>query len=277
MTRLTSSDIGTISTRLQEYDAELLAKTGLTLRGIACRCRGMSEAAFIQRAASAPLAVVPITAGEGIISGFSDTVCAILLHLGLKATVTSETDTTGFSRAIEDGAEGIFMSDDHRFIAYNTKTRAIVDNVEATGQAFATALDLMAEGGLKGQEVIVLGCGPVGAAAARKLLALQARVAVFDIDPAKARLLQQSTTAGNESLTLVDSRDALRTYRYMLDATPVAGAIPDEYLTDQKVVAAPGVPLGLSATAAGRLNAQLIHDKLELGVAAMAAALFAKD
>lgn len=224
-------------------DAELLTKTGMSLRGIACCCCGITEASLINRAASVTLAVVPITAGEGIITGFSDTVCAILLHLGFMATVTSDTDTTGFSKAIEDGAYGIFMSDDHRFIAYNTQKRMIVDNAEATGRAFATALNLMAEGSIQGKDVVVLGCGPVGRAAAQKLLELQANVSVFDTAREKAGFLKNSTAPISESITILNSRDALKSYRYILDATPAADAIPDEYLTDKTFVSAPGYPL----------------------------------
>lgn len=277
MTRLNTSDISTISSRLKQYDAELLAKTGMSLRGIACYCCGITEASLTNRAASATLAVVPITAGEGIITGFSDTVCAILLHLGFMATVMSDTDTTGFSKAIENGAYGIFMSDDHRFIAYNTQKRMIVDNAKATGRAFATALDLMAEGSIQGKDVVVLGFGPVGKAAAQKLLELQANVSVFDSAPEKAGVLKNSTAPRGESITILNSRDALKSYRYILDATPATDALLDEYLTEKTFVSAPGVPLGLSASAAHSLSKHLIHDKLELGVATMAVTLFAKD
>jgi len=275
LTRLKHDDIRSIATALEDYDRALRSKTGRTLRGIACRCCNISESLFIRRASSFTLSVVPVTAGAGIITSFSDTLCAILRHLGFSAKVTGQTDTAGLAEALENQADGIFMADDNRFIAFNTLTRAVADNSEATGRVFATALDLMTEGGSREKDVLVLGCGPVGRAAALKLLELGARVSLFDIAPEKAWLLRDSSGEKSKIQIMQSIDEALGSHRLIVDATPTAGSIPDSYLTDTTIVSAPGVPLGLSSDAAKRLGARLIHDKLELGVAAMAASLLA--
>jgi len=275
LTRLKLDDIRSIAAKIKDYDEELRSKTGKTLRGIACSCFDISESLFIRRASSFTLSVVPVTAGEGLITAFSDTVCAILRHLGFTATVTEQSDTAGLAEALENHTDGVFMSDDNRFIAFNMLTRAVADNSEATGKVFATALDLMAEGGIRNKDALVLGCGPVGTAAALKLLELGAMVSLFDTSPEKARLLRDSSGNKQKIHLMKSIDDALRTHRLVLDATPVADTIPYSYVTDATIVAAPGVPLGLSSDAAKRLGARLIHDKLELGVAAMAASLLA--
>ena len=49
---------------------------------------------------------------------------------------------------------------------------------------------------------------------------------------------------------------------------------PDEMILDQMIVAAPGVPLGITKKGCQILENRLLHDKLELGVAGMAISLF---
>lgn len=73
MTRLQSGDIAEISVRLNEYDEELLAKTGCTLRGLACYAVGLDEEEIAAELADVRIGVVPIRWGQGVIEGFSET------------------------------------------------------------------------------------------------------------------------------------------------------------------------------------------------------------
>ncbi|MCD4720593.1 MAG: 3-methylornithyl-N6-L-lysine dehydrogenase PylD [Desulfobacula sp.] len=276
MTRLKTSDISNISSRLQTYNRELLIKTGRTLLGIACHAYGKDEIRIKHRIKSFSIHVVPVTAGQGIITDFSETVTAILQFLGFNALVSDKPDTSGVALAFENKADAIMMADDHRFVGINLKTRSVADNSEATGRVFAAALDLMAKE-IKDREVLVLGCGPVGESAARTLLSSGAQVALCDIYLPAARLLKERLClypGGNKIVIEEDVNIALSSYRYIIEATPSADTIPDELISDHTqpllLVAAPGVPLGISNNGCKILKDRLIYDKLELGVAAMA-------
>ena len=66
---------------------------------------------------------------------------------------------------------------------------------------------------------------------------------------------------------------ALSKYGYVLEATPSPDTIHDKLILDRMLVAAPGVPLGISENGCQIMKDRLVHDKLELGVAAMAISL----
>jgi len=216
--------------------------------------------------------VVPTTAGQGIISDFSETVCAIFQFLGIAAEVTAKYDTEGIALAFERGADAIFMADDHRFVGLNLHSRSVVDNAEATGRVYSGALDLMA-GGLQDRDVLVLGCGPVGAAATHSLLSFGARVVLHDLSyPAALSVLKRFKGKSNIAIEQ-DLLKALTKYRFVVDATPSGKIIPDDRISGDSFVAAPGVPLGISKKGRMLLKHHLIHDKLELGVTAMAVSL----
>lgn len=276
MTRLKNGDICDIPLKLEQYNQELLYKTGRTLLGIACHAHGKDEYGMKNQIQSCSIHVVPIKAGRGIIKGFSETVAAILKFLGFKAIVTDSPDTSGIATAYEKKADAIMMADDHRFVGINLKNQFLIDNSTATGRVFVSALDLMTKG-IKNRKVLVLGCGPVGEAAAQTLLMFNARVSLFDIELSAARSLKKKLLnyPGSERILIEQNMNtALLNYCYIIEATPAAGTISDKVIKDQMIVAAPGVPLGISTNGCRILKNRFIHDKLELGVAAMAIAMF---
>jgi len=165
MTRLKSSDIGEIPSCLDAYDRDLMAITGRSLLGIASYACGVDETELLNKMNNFSIHVIPGTAGWGVISNFSETVCAILNFSGFNAQVSDQSDTAGFASAYEKKADAIMMADDNRFVGINLKTRMVVDNADMTGRVFAAALDLMT-GGVRDCPVLVMGCGPVGEAAA---------------------------------------------------------------------------------------------------------------
>ena len=95
----------------------------------------------------------------------AECVAAILGHLGCDAWVTAQPDVRGWQAAVAGGAEVIFAADDYRFVALNIRTGVCVDDDPATADGFVAALDAAA-GGVGGRNVLVLGLGPVGRAAA---------------------------------------------------------------------------------------------------------------
>jgi len=272
LTRLNSTDIHHISSQLKQYDQKLQLFTGRGLLGIASHSCNVDEAIMEQRAATFSFHIIPITTGQGIISNFSTTVCSILQFLGFKAEVAEESDITGLANSYKKAVDGIMMADDRLFIGLNLHTRSVVNNSGATGRVFSAALDLMT-GGLGGSRVLVLGCGPVGEAAAQNLLTLGARVVLYDINIAAAENIKEKFAEYGD-ITVTDSlHNSTARYKYIFEATPTTNSIPDELLSGDSYVVAPGVPLGLSAKGCEILNNRYIHDKLELGVAAMAVSL----
>jgi pyrrolysine biosynthesis protein PylD len=165
---------------MADYDAELAAKTGFSLRGIACWAAGIGEDEIQLMLDSVLIGIIPISSGEGIISGFCDAVKAIVSHLGCRAFITQAADVAGLVEAFEKNTDIIILSDDDRFVALHAKSRRIIDNAVATGEGFATGLNLMV-GGLMGRDVLVIGCGPVGCSAIEHLIRMGARVSVYDI------------------------------------------------------------------------------------------------
>jgi pyrrolysine biosynthesis protein PylD len=264
MTRLIKEDVEGIHSELDLYDAELIEKTGLSLRQVACAAAGISEKDVIQRSSVNKAAVIPITVGEGIIPSFSTAVQSIIQHLGFQAVVTTETDVAGIAEAIAHGANILFMADDLKFIALNIQTGTMADNGAATGKGFVAALNGLACG-LEGKEVLVLGAGPVGIGAVAFLKMLGAKPAVFDIDESKVEKLKDDTSIKLES----GLKRALAAYCYVIDATPQGGFIQLGDVHPDIKIACPGMPLGLSPLAYPSLKGGLIHDPLQIGVATM--------
>lgn len=266
MTRLASSDVEGIDQELSSYDAGLVHKTGLTLRQIAASAAGITEQELIDVTTPCRIAVVPITAGDGIIEYFAQSVCSIMAHLGCQVLITEETDVAGIAEGAAAGADILFLADDRRFLAINLRCGAVIDNGEATGKGFVAALDGMA-GGLRGKPVLVLGAGPVGRGAIAMLQEIGSRPAVYEIEADKAR----QATAKTGVVVERSLKEALIRYRYVVEATPQPSFIDLDDLQPDALVAAPGIPLGLTASAYAAMDDRVLHDPLQIGVAAMLA------
>lgn len=113
MTRLTSDDVCSIPYTIKDYDRSLKAKIGKSLRDLANYIADSQE--MDQAIMKSKAAVVPITAGLGIIEGFTETVAAILKHIGMDAFVTQKTDVAGFAEAFSKNADLLFAGDDYVF------------------------------------------------------------------------------------------------------------------------------------------------------------------
>ena len=279
MTRLTPADLRGIPAGLQDYDRELAARTGCTLRGLACRAAGTEERRLVELARDAPVAVVPLDAGQGVLPGFAEGVRAIAAHLGFPAQVTESPDAGGVAQAYRGGARILVTADESTYIAVNLRSLAVADNNRTTALGFVTALDLLA-GGLAAREVLVLGCGPVGREAARCLLEREARVSLCDLRPERARetaaelvaeLAAAAPAAAGRVRVEEDLEQALRRHRLLFDATPAPAFIRERHIGPDSRIAAPGVPLGLSAGALRAAGKRVVHDVLEIGTAVMLA------
>lgn len=266
MTRLRKNDIDTITENLSKYEAEFKKQTGKSLLEIAMSALNMKTPIRNVRTA-----VVPVTTGLGIIDGFSNTVCGILRYLGVDAFVTEKVDVGGMQEAYKKGAEMLFMADDDTCSCFSTLGNAYSDNGYATGIGFAAALvSSMKKRKAIGERVLVLGVGPVGRAAAEYLQKAGCEVWVHDINQVASRAFINT----HPGIEILYSPELKCEFDYILDATPVANVIGKQDVTEQTVIAAPGMPLGVEETAAS--IAQIIHNPLELGIITMYCECIAK-
>lgn len=261
MTRLVKKDIAELDKNLSHLDRLLEVATGKSLLEIGALAMGKALPLIPTR-----IAVVPITTGLGIIQGFSETVTAILVYLGADAFITEKTDVSGLQEAFFRGAEVVFMADDQAFSAFHFKNGIFSDNSVATGRGFAAALYLAAKAQAE-REVLVLGAGPVGQAAIEFLLEKNVLVVLGEIDQDKARACGEKYP----DIKIVADWTA-GVYQYIVEATPIPELIKAKNITDQSIIAAPGVPFGVAPGAAEKAD-QIIHNLLELGVATMLCAI----
>ena len=264
MTRLTETDVTTLTRDLEAFEARLLEATGLGLRDLALRTVTDDDRCVQLRGAR--IAAVPMSSGEGVIPGFSACVVATLLHLGCDAWMTTQPDVSGMQAAVAAGATILFLADDHRFIALNLTKACSVDDDPATADGYVTALEAAA-GGLEGREVLVLGLGPVGRAAVRRLASCGAKVLV--VEPDEERIV----TAQDVGLDFepVDLAGGLARCDLVFDASPAAGIVDAADVRAETIAAVPGMPSAFTAAAQAALGARHIHEPLAIGVAVMAA------
>jgi pyrrolysine biosynthesis protein PylD len=277
MTRLAQDDIDRIASALDDYDTRLQRMTGASLRQIACKAAGIDESMIVDLLDRARFAAVPVSTGLGVIDGFSGTVAAIVSHLGFEAFATEGRDDAGIAEALERQATVLMLADDEEFIARAPTGAFLVNNCWATAQGFVAGLELMS-GGIAGESVLVLGCGPVGRAAAKALIDRGANVVLCDIDPDRALATREEISQTSSSRIRVEASpsSALCRYELIFEATNAGDFIETDHLSPRSIVAAPGMPCALTREAMAEHRDRVLHDALEIGTATMAVAAAAK-
>ncbi len=233
-----------------------MGSIGLDLRGLAMRALGVEIDLQDFTAAC-----VPISSGLGLTKGFSESVCSIARHIGLDCRVTSSTDVTGLTEAMDSGADLFFMADDDNFIALNARERRSVNNVQATVVGYCTALEA-AVGDLNGEDVLVIGAGRLGTYAIGLLQAKGAHVTIVESDRARARLASQRF-----NVEVKDMEEGLRSSYVILNLSPAH--ISGRWINEGSIVSSPGMPYTYDALGESKIKT-LIHDPLQIGVATMA-------
>jgi len=268
MTRLVTDQIISIPQKMQSYDSELLAKTGCTLSQLAAESAGLNGS---QTAQNCSVAVIPVNSGQGTITGFSEAVCAIAVHLGFQAYITGFSDVGGLAEAYEKNADLVLMADDQFYVAINLKTHLVAKNDQATAHGYTVALAKMA-GGLSGKEVLLIGAGSVGREAGMALCKAGAIANVYDLDQKKeielAAALKKEFGTHNV-LSGMNLVQALERKPLIFDASPGDGFIAADLVDENTIIAAPGLPLGLDEQALGKVGERLVHDPLQIGTAVM--------
>jgi pyrrolysine biosynthesis protein PylD len=270
MTRLRTEDINNIEKTLQEYDQELIKKTGCTLKEIAIKAVQAEEKEINEKIKNIKTAVVPITTGKGIINKFSETVTAIVKHMGVEAFKTENTDEKGLSEAFQKNADIILSADDNKYTAVNRKNKKVSDNAAATAKGFVTALKLMVKK-LEYKEVLIIGAGRVGKNAAYELIKHKANIAVYDKDQKKSNeLFEEIKNKFNVQIKIERELNlALYKYNILFDASPKSEYIRKEHINMNTYIAAPGMPLAVNKEVLENAKKRLIHDPLQLGTAVM--------
>jgi pyrrolysine biosynthesis protein PylD len=264
MTRLTEEDVRGLTAELAAFEARLGEVAGMDLRDLALST--VADAPVCVPLRGARIAAVPVTSGQGVISGFTDCVATILRHLGCEAWVTDQPDVRGILEAVTSRAEVVFLADDFRFIALDLRNGRCIDDDPATADGYVTALEAAA-GGLFGKPVLLLGLGPVGRAAARRLVRRGAKVEV--VEP-NADRLQAALDVGLH-VRPTPLEEGLRRCDLIFDATPAPDVIDLADVSDRTIAAVPGIPSGFTAAAREAMGARHIHEPLAVGVAVMAA------
>lgn len=271
MTRLNTADIDGIFSELDAYDRVLLSRTGLTLLGIGCSAAGIESVELASsKIEGRTVGIVSTTCGDGLLTTFAQTLGAIASHLGFDSFIADSVDVAGLAEVYERKADILLLADDNRFVAINTRTRSVSDNGEATGRGFAAGLRHMA-GGFEGKPVLVIGCGPVGRAAALASAKWGAKVTLYDAVPDRSADLAMCSplSAGGKFITARDLKNAIRNHDCIIEATPAPNLIDASLLGPRVLVAAPGIPCGLTGEARETLGDRLLHDPLQIGVATM--------
>ncbi|MHB8917764.1 MAG: 3-methylornithyl-N6-L-lysine dehydrogenase PylD [Desulfocucumaceae bacterium] len=264
MTRLNSDQMVNIWSHLAAYDRDLQRKTGYALRQVASGAMRVPDHFVCDGMASTPIAVIPVTSGEGVIPGFVEAVSSIITYLGFCSFITACTDVSGIADAVRRDAGVIFMADDNRFVALNISSGRMIDNDVATARGYVFALNGMA-GGLSGKKVLVRGAGRLGSRAVSAIKELGAGVSIFDVDFNKAEILAKAYGGVMEEKL----EPALERHRIIFDASPAPAIIRAGHIKENTVIAAPGIPCGVDSEAYTLLGDRLVHDTLHIGVAAM--------
>jgi pyrrolysine biosynthesis protein PylD len=270
MTRLRTEDIEHIPHELKAYDQQLLNKTGKTLKAIASHAVGLLDSGLDEIIKSNKVCVIPLTCGQGIIDSFSATVSGIISYLGFNSFVAQNSDAAGIAEAFEKKSDIILFADDYRFVAINVRTKYVSDNIEMTAKGFVAGLDLMATG-LKGKNVLVIGCGEVGSHTVKILVTMGVLVTASDINPQLTSTLQKEIADVLKTNIQIDNNwhSTSGKYQYIIDATPATDLVDASVITPDTYVAVPGVPCGLSSEARKKLFNRYLHDPLQIGVATM--------
>ena len=262
MTRLITEWIADIEHSVREQERDLKSKTGHDYTSIAAKAGGWSYGDIERASQEIKVAVVPITTGLGIIGSFAQSIVAVTKAMGFRSYITKSTDVDGIYEAHQLDADLVYMADDARFLSINLNKKKMADNNTATAMGYSVALE-GAIGSFVGKEVLLLGYGALGKEFLKYLKKKGVTVAVFDID--KERLAQ----ASREEVTAVDSFARISSYRYLVDATSQGGWLHQGLLHPEAWIAAPGIPLSLNDQAKELYSGRLIHDPLQIGVAAM--------
>ena len=260
MALLTPEDLANMTDALVESDRMIMELTNYSLDGL---CRKIYKTA--QR--NEKIAIIPVTAGNGIIGSFSESLLFTVQHFGMNGFITKETDVAGYYEAVKNGADIILMADDFTYMAHNLRNGKIAHNQICTGRIYA---EILCHAGdySDDKDVLVIGLGKVGTPALEALLNEKQNIYVYDVDSNRV-----DEIASQYPVLKYKEADG-KTFSKIFEATPAADTIFESALRQDCLVSTPGIPLGISKELIEKYNIRVVQEPLGIGTLSMLYAVF---
>jgi pyrrolysine biosynthesis protein PylD len=260
MALLTPADLANMKNGLVENDRTILKLTGASLDGL-CRLIYGTEKK------NEKIAIIPITAGGGIIGSFSESLLFTVQHFGMNGFITTKTDVAGYYEAVKNGADIILMADDFTFAAHNLRNGKISHNQICTGRIYAEIL-CHAKDHPKENDVLLIGLGKVGTPALETFLEAGKNVYVYDVD-----LNRVDEIVSKYPVFKYHPADK-KTFFKIFEATPCPDTVPENCLRQGSLLSTPGIPCCLSKELQDKYGIQMVQEPLGIGTLSMLYAIF---
>jgi len=260
MALLTPEDLSNMTDALVESDRIIMELTGFSLDGLCHKVYSTSQK-------NEKIAIIPITAGNGIIGSFSESLLFTVQHFGMNGFITDKTDVAGYYEAVKNGADIILMADDLAYVAHNLRNGRISHNQICTGRIYAEIL-CRAGDYADDKDVLVIGLGKVGTPALETLVNAGLNVYVYDVD--KARVDEIVSEYPVFKYNEADSK----TFSKIFEATPCADTVFESALQPDCLISTPGIPLGISKKLIEKYNVRVVQEPLGIGTLSMLYAVF---
>ena len=260
MALLTPEDLAEINRQLEKSDETVQRATGLDIKGV---CKAL----YGTEAGSEKVGIVPITAGNGIIGSFSESLLAIVRYFGLDGFITKKPDVSGYYEAVTAGADIVLMADDHTYLAHNLKNRKIANNQPCTGIVYAEIASRSLLAGNK--DVLVIGLGKVGFPGAEHLVKKGFSVYGYDVDNDLLKRAVSELNVTPLDLETEAKTETSKKFSMIFEATPCPDTIPEFVLEKDCLVSTPGIPCGLSEDLKIKYGAEVVMEPLGIGTLSM--------
>ncbi|WNY29221.1 hypothetical protein MmiEs2_14460 [Methanimicrococcus stummii] len=263
MALLTPEDLANMTNALVENDRLITELTNYSLDGLCRKIYGTAPN-------NEKVAIIPITAGNGIIGSFSESLLFTVQHFGMDGFITENTDVAGYYEAVMKGADIILMADDLAYIAHNLKNSKIAHNQICTGRIYAEIL-CNAKDYADDKDVLVIGLGKVGTPAVETFLKEKQNVYVFDVDSNRVDEVVSEYPVSKYDPT--DSKTPNSFFK-IFEATPCADTISKDVLKQNSLVSTPGIPCGISDELIEKYSIRVVLEPLGIGTLSMLYAVF---
>ena len=260
MALLTPEDLANMTNALVENDRLIEKLTNYSLDGL---CRKIYKTAQNNE----KIAIIPVTAGNGIIGSFSESLLFTVQHFGMNGFITKETDVAGYYEAVKNGADIILMADDLTYMAHNLRNGKIAHNQICTGRIYAEIL-CHADDYSDDKDVLLIGLGKVGTPALETFLKEEQNVYVYDVDAGRV-----DEIVSKYPVLKYKEADS-KTFSKIFEATPAADTISEAALKQNCFVSTPGIPLGISKKLIEKYNVRVVQEPLGIGTLSMLYSVF---
>ncbi|MDR2944772.1 MAG: 3-methylornithyl-N6-L-lysine dehydrogenase PylD [Methanosarcinales archaeon] len=271
MALLTPDDLADMTNALIKNDCLIQELTTYSLDGLCRKVYGTAPG-------NEMIAIVPVTAGNGIIGSFSESLLFTVKHFGMNGFITENTDVAGYYEAVTAGADIVLMADDLAYIAHNLRNGKIAHNQVCTGRIYAEILCHaadFADGDIDNDNIdndenalLVIGLGKVGTPALETFLNEKQNIYVFDVDSKRV-----DEIVLHYPVKKYDPKDG-KTFSRIFEATPCADTISESVLRENSVVSTPGIPCGISGELIEKYSVRVVLEPLGIGTLSMLYAVF---